>query len=93
MIHYNYSELELRVITALTESISSPVNSTTESVEKLYRKRINVPVKFVNDASVGGMIMLAHRKTHKRIKGYVWCWKPAGIKITIKHAPWKDLKG
>ena len=66
--------------------------NSINGVESLHRKVLNVPVKVVSDRERECTIIMAHRKTHKRIKKFISKWKPIGVKVVLEHAPWGKLK-
>ena len=71
----------------------TPVASSVEWVEAFHRKVLNVPVVCVRDMTKARHVttLLAHRKTHKRIKKFLVTWKPVHVEIYLQHAPWKKL--
>lgn len=61
-------------------------------IESFHRKVLNVPIKIDNDRERNRIVIMAHRKTHKRIKKFIRNWKPVDVEIVIEHAPWEKLK-
>ena len=64
---------------------------TKNQIEEFYRKAIFVPVQ-IEESDDFRIILYAHRKTHKRVRKYIFIWKQLHIDVELRHRPWKKIK-